>query len=100
MKYKKSNLFPPPKYYSLMCDKEKAKKLSSTTSIFDRKLKERNGIIREYWANVEKLNLSRTEVIAACDSSDSRKGKTCSESIKVINVSTIATDPEGDVFTL
>jgi hypothetical protein len=90
---------PPPKYYSLMCDKEKAKKLSVTSSIFEDELKDRNGIPICITANVNELNLSRTEIITSCASSSSKESNNCSEEAKTIDISTIATDPEGDVLT-
>lgn len=90
---------PPSKYYNLMCDREKAKKLSATSSIFENKLKNRSGFSVCISASVNKLNLSRTKIIAGCDASNSMTGKTCSEDAKTIDISTMATDPENDVLT-
>lgn len=95
-------LIPSPKYYGLMCDKKKAKKLSKTASIFEDKLKDRRGIPHDppnLPANVTRVDLSQSKIIINCDLADSNEIKSCSESSKIIEVSTIAFDPEDDVTT-
>lgn len=89
---------PPAKYYGLMCDEEKAKKLSATSSIFLDELKVRKGIISCPVPDISELNLSRTETIASCDSSDSNSKK-CSDGVKLISVVVISSNPSNDVLT-
>lgn len=90
---------PPSQYYGLMCDEEKAKKLSATSSIFEDELKDRFGIPYCPVAGVGELNFSQVEVIASCNSSDSTGDKTCSRESKTVDIFTIANDPDGDSLT-
>lgn len=85
---------PPQKYYSLMCDQEFAKRLSSTDSIFDVPFEERRapeGLPQ--FIDVTKLILSKTDIFESCPNSDLNQKKNCSEKSKIISVSVSATNP-------
>lgn len=93
----KIEIIPSEKYYNLMCDEEKAKKLSITSSIFEDKLKDRNGIpyCPNIVPNVENLILSFDEITASCSDSENKR---CSDKVKVIAVFAYAKDPENDTM--
>lgn len=80
-------IVPSSRYYNLMCDKERAKKLSATSSIFDEPLKQRSATIcpADINANVDEIKLSRAEIFA-------------NEDANKIDVVTKASDPDGDVL--
>lgn len=92
------NLFPSPKYNSLMCDKEQAKILSSTDSIFTEKLEDRIYNINSP-ASVEKIYLSQNEVVLDCNSADANESRPCLDNFQKINVFTKTINPQGDVLT-
>ncbi|MGI9036917.1 MAG: hypothetical protein ACR2GD_12895 [Pyrinomonadaceae bacterium] len=89
------NFYPSQKYNSLMCDKERAKILSATESIFTEKLRDRiydeNGN-----ASVKNVYLSKREIIT--DNSFSNQEKSQSDNQK-ITVFTRVNNPNGDVLT-
>lgn len=88
------NLFPSVKYYSLMCNQNKAKTLSSTDSIFVEKLEDRiNYQIGP--AFVEKVKLIQDDIILNCNSED----KPCIANNSIIKVYVLAHDPENDTLT-
>jgi hypothetical protein len=70
---------PPIKSYSKRCDSKLSKRLLSTTSIFDPKIKERERgeLPLPRWAVVLDLLLDRTEVSTNCSSTDVNDEKTC-----------------------
>lgn len=86
-------LMPPSKYYSLMCNKEFSKRLSSTASIFDTPIEERRapeGLPQ--FVNVTRLVLSKTEIFENCQNFDSKQNLNCKES-KFVSVAISATNP-------
>jgi hypothetical protein len=92
------NFFPQQKYNFLMCDKERAKILSSTESLFTEKLRDRIHEERAV-ASVNKLNISQNEIILNCNSSNAIENKDCSNNPQTINVFTRVNNPNGDVLT-
>ena len=95
------HLFPVKKQSSLLCKNEEAENLKtfySKESYFgDSELKNRF-IISCAPAYVADLTLSATEITASCSALDSVENKNCSNSPIIINVSTLANDPEGDTL--
>ena len=88
------NLFPSAKYYSLMCNQNKAKTLSTTDSIFVEKLEDR--INYQFGpAFVEKVKLIQDDIILNCNSED----KPCIANNSIIKVYVLAHDPENDTLT-
>lgn len=93
------NFFPSQKYYSQMCDQQRAKILSSTDSLFTEKLKDR--IYTDYGrpSNVEKIHLSQTELTVGSQSSMSNDKNNCSDNTEIIEVFVKATNPYDDGLT-
>ncbi|MGI8788783.1 MAG: hypothetical protein ACR2HG_13605 [Pyrinomonadaceae bacterium] len=90
---------PSKKNYLLLCDKAETKKYYSSKN-WNRYPEMKKTIIDlNRWADVVNLDLSQTEIIADCDSSDAAKNKSCSDTLKEIKVSVTAFDPENDVLT-
>lgn len=56
-------------------------------------------IDRNYPPVVNKVNLSRTEITAACSTLESQSGNSCADGLKSVEVSTEASDPENDVLS-
>lgn len=88
------------KYYSLICDKEAAKRLISTNSFFTLPLK-RRFIISDVNTVpiVYNLILSLPEITATCNVLNSSENKNCSDGVKFIAVFAWAKDDEGDTLT-
>ena len=95
------HLFPVKKQSTLLCKNEEAenfKTFYSKESYFgDVELKDRV-IISCAPAYVSDLTLSATEITASCSALDSVENKNCSNSPRLINVSTVANDPEDDTL--
>lgn len=89
----------PKRYYSLICDKKIAKRLSSTKSFFTRPLKERKLIVSEPpFGGVSDLKLSHLTIRADCIVNDSGNNKVCSDNVKQVEVLTVSNDPDNDDF--
>ena len=95
-------IFPALKKSSLLCKNRKnedAKKLRKGYSIKSfflfPKLEDR---IKGGPANVTELTLSEYEIAVSCLSVDSEQTKNCSNSPRIVSVSTTASDPENDQF--
>lgn len=91
---------PSPKYYGLMCDEEKAKRLSSTSSIFEYKLKERRSGSICIWeiSDVKTVNIGFDRIKDRCKS-NLRKSEICFDENNIIEIATIATNPQNDILT-
>ena len=93
-------IFPALKKSSLLCknkkneEAEKLRKGYSNRSFFSvPKLEDR---IKGGPANVTELTLSEYEIAVSCLSVDSKQNKNCSNSPRIVSVSTTASDPEND----
>jgi hypothetical protein len=90
-------LIAPKRYYSLICDKKIAERLSTTGSFFTRPLKERRIPSGEAsFAYVSDLILSQTEITSDCAPKDSVENGICADKIKVIDVLAVSNDSEND----
>ena len=87
----------PKKYYSLICNAEIARRLTTTKSFFTRPLKERKYIRYEPTpTGVKDLILSLTEIMADCSQTNSEGNKICSDKVKAIDVLAVSYDSEID----
>lgn len=93
------NFFPSKENYSLLCDKAEVKKYYSGKK-WNRYPEQKKAIIDlNGFADVIRLDLSRTEIINGCDSSEAAQNKNCSDDDKKIAITTVAEDPENDPLT-
>ena len=92
-------LIPSKENYPLLCDTERVQNYYSSQSWFNVDLKERiyiPGRPLNQPADVVNLNLSLTEITAACDGDGSNQS--CFNKLRSIFVSTIGKDSENDVL--
>ncbi len=93
------SLFPSKKNYSKLCNRKEVRKYYSSDGM-NRNPEMKNAIFDyNHPADVVALELSRTEMIADCDSSDTKQDKIHADAVKEISVSATAVDPENDVLT-
>ncbi len=78
--------------------KDGKKSSRSTKGSTKRTVKRKTIIDYNYYANVNNVSLSRTEIVLECSSSDLTKKGSCSEDNQSVEVSTEASDPENDVL--
>jgi hypothetical protein len=93
------NFFPSLTNNPLMCNKKRAKMLSSTKSLFDKRLSGRLYQWSEFYAFAEKVTLSREEIIISCNSSNKTDNKSCQDNSQSIDVSARSPNPHDDVLT-
>lgn len=98
-KIEEIKFIPPRRYYSLMCDQEFAARLLKKDTIFKEDLEYRNSIPICLMANVLDLKLSKKSVENKCPDLGEERNTRFSKKTLIINVSTIAVDPENDVLT-